>query len=112
MFNKKMQLNKINDDYKCKIFDLICHYSQSYDFYFSSGPNGFSVLAYDKGDTEKSYTIIKYDGDALKIHTLVSIMAKSQDFRKLYDYIRKAGIVICKLPLDHLIKLAVASKLV
>lgn len=112
MFNKKATMTKISNDYKCKIFDFICNYSSSYDFYFSSGPNGFSVLAYDKGDTEKSYTIIRYGGNALKIHTLVSIMAGSREFSKLYDYIRKAGIVIGKLPLDHLIKLAVAHKLV
>lgn len=112
MFNKKAAMTKINDSYRCKIFDFICNYSSSYDFYFSSGPDGFSVLAYDKCDSEKSYTIIKYDGDALKIHTLVSIMAGSREFNKLYDYIRKAGIIIGKLPLDHLIKLAVASKLV
>jgi hypothetical protein len=39
-------------------------------------------------------------------------MAQSREFKNLYDYIRKAGIVVGKLPLDHLIKLAVASKLV
>jgi len=112
MFNRKMQLNKINDEYKCKIFDLVCNYSPSYDFYFTSGPNGFSILAYDKCDVDKSYKIIRYADGVLKIHTLVSVMAGSREFRKLYDYIKKAGIVVGKLPLDHLIKLAVASKLV
>ena len=112
MFSKKATMTKINDEYKYKIFDLVCNYSPSYDFYFTSGPCGFSILAYDKADTEKSYKIIRYADGVLKIHTLVSVMARSQDFRKLYDYIRKAGIVIGKLPLDHLIKLAVASKLV
>ena len=112
MFSKKMQLNKINDDYKCKVFDFICNYSPSYDFYFSSGPNGFSILAYDKADTDKSYKIVKYVDGVLKIHTLVSLMAQTKEFKKLYDYIRKSGIVVGKLPLDHLIKLAVVSKLV
>lgn len=112
MFSKKATLTKINDDYRCKIFDFICNYSSSYDFYFSSGPNGFSILAYDKADTEKSYKIIKYADGVLKIHTLVSLMAETREFKNLYDYIKKSGIVIGKLPLDHLIKLAVASKLV
>lgn len=112
MFSKKATVTKINDDYKCKIFDLVCNFSSSYDFYFTSGPCGFSVLAYDKADTEKSYKIIRYADGVLKIHTLVSVMAKSREFKNLYDYIKKAGIAVGKLPLDHLIKLAVASKLV
>ena len=112
MFNKKMQLNKINDDYKCKVFDLICNYSSSYDMYFTPCPNGIYIMAYEKTDTEKSYKIIKYTDGVLKIHTLVSVMINSKNFHKIFDYIKKIGIVLNKVPLDHLIKLAVASKLV
>lgn len=112
MFSRAMRIAKINDDYKCKIFDLMCRYNSSYDMYFTSGVNGFSIIAYDKSDPEKSYKIIRYADGVLKIHTLVSLMAQSREFKNLYDYIRKAGIVVGKLPLDHLIKLAVASKLV
>ena len=112
MFNRKMQLSKINDGYKCKVFELMCNYSSTYDMYFTSGVDGFSIMAYDKSDPEKSYKIIKYVDGILKIHTLVSIMINSRDFYKIFDYIKKTGIMLNKVPLDHLIKLAVASKLV
>lgn len=112
MFSRAMKMAKINDEYICKVFDLMCNYSSTYDMYFTSGVDGFSIMAYDKHEPEKSYTIVKYIDGLLKIHTLVSIMGKSKDFYKVCDYLKKTGIVLNKLPLDHLIKLAIASRLV